>query len=95
MSRHFPDSSQKLKALDHLEHFDTVVVGPGLGLGDESRELVKEILMNFSGPVVLDADAIYALDYEEGRRLLSGRKQPVVMTPHLGEFAGLCSQGGG
>ena len=71
----------------YLEHFDTVVLGPGLGRSEESTWLVREVLMGFAGPVVLDADAIYCLDYEEGRKLLKGRKAPVVMTPHLGEFA--------
>ena len=88
MSRFFPRNPKKLKPLvDQLEHFDTVVVGPGLGRDAESRYVVQQILMNFTGPVVLDADAIHTLDYEDGRKLLKGRQCPVVMTPHLGEFA--------
>ena len=93
ISSFIPKSSKELRPLmDQLEYFDTVVIGPGLGRGPDSKHLVQEILMNFAGPVVLDADAIHCLDSEEGQKLLKGRKEPVVMTPHLGEFAAFTHQ---
>ena len=88
MSYAFPRSSKYDQDLmDRLDYFDSVVVGPGLGRDLEAQSLVKAVLMNFSGPVVLDADAIHCLKGAEGRELLKGRKGPVIMTPHLGEFA--------
>ena len=88
MSRFIPRTPEKLKSLvSYLEFFNTVVVGPGLGRCAEAKHVVQEILKNFSGPVVLDADAIHCLHSEEGQKLIKGRKEPVVMTPHLGEFS--------
>lgn len=68
---------------------DALVVGPGLGPGTASRELVERLLGSFTGPVVLDADAINAFgaDVSALASLLNGR--PAVLTPHPVEFARL------
>ncbi|MCY4643056.1 MAG: NAD(P)H-hydrate dehydratase [Bacteriovoracales bacterium] len=88
MSRVIPKDESKWGFLSgYLDNFDTLVVGPGLGQRKESKTLLRKVLMDFMGPVVLDADAIHCLSDEEGKRLLKGRKQPVIITPHLGEFA--------
>jgi NAD(P)H-hydrate epimerase len=64
-----------------------VVVGPGLGLGDEARALVEAVLAS-GVPVVLDADglSVFAGDAAALSRAISG---PVILTPHGGEFARL------
>jgi len=68
---------------------DVVVVGPGLGPGTASRELVERVLTGFTGPVVLDADAINAFgaDVNALARVIGMR--PAVLTPHPTEFARL------
>jgi len=57
---------------------DAVVIGPGLGpsLGEQVREIVSKC----ERPMVIDADAIQAID-----PLLLGGKSGVI-TPHVGEF---------
>ncbi|HMA24507.1 MAG TPA: NAD(P)H-hydrate epimerase, partial [Gemmatimonadaceae bacterium] len=37
---------------------DAVIVGPGLGRGDESRALLERVLRRWTGPTLLDADAL-------------------------------------
>jgi hydroxyethylthiazole kinase-like uncharacterized protein yjeF len=65
----------------------TVVMGPGLGVGFESRELVETAL---AGPpyrkMVLDADALTS--FEDDPEALFNRLRPgaAVLTPHEGEF---------
>ena len=70
-----------------LDSVDAVLVGPGIGCSDGTREVVKTILARYKGPVVLDADGINVL--QAHRDVLRGRKYPTVLTPHMGEFARL------
>jgi len=67
------------------EDCDAVLVGCGLGRGEETDQLSRSLL-TISKPMVIDADGINALeghiDALECRRSL-----PTVLTPHEGEFA--------
>lgn len=64
---------------------DGVLLGCGLGRGEETDALVRRLL-TLAGPLVLDADGINALaghiDTLDARRGLV-----TVLTPHEGEFA--------
>lgn len=66
-----------------------VLIGPGLGGGSEGRDRVSAWLSAWSGPVVLDADALNAFAGDESALgdLLDGR--PAIVTPHPLEFARL------
>lgn len=67
---------------------DALLVGPGLGR-IRARELVELALNNFSGPVVLDADALNAFtDEPEALAALIGQRE-ALLTPHPLEFARL------
>ncbi|MBL8569992.1 MAG: NAD(P)H-hydrate dehydratase [Phreatobacter sp.] len=70
---------------------NAVCLGPGLGVGGETRALVAEALAS-GASVVLDADALTSFADGPGQ-LFSGIRlwpeRPVVMTPHTGEFARL------
>jgi ADP-dependent NAD(P)H-hydrate dehydratase / NAD(P)H-hydrate epimerase len=63
---------------------DTVVVGPGLGRHAETIEIVKQIVKETTQPLVIDADALFALN--EDPSILHSRLGPSVLTPHAGEF---------
>ncbi len=67
--------------LAHVDRYDSLVVGPGLGPVPET--FVVELLRRWSGPVVLDADGINALS---SPGVLLERDGPIVITPHAGEF---------
>jgi NAD(P)H-hydrate epimerase len=79
-----PDELSKL-----VESTDVMAIGPGLGSSPVTRELVERILLAWSGPVVLDADAlnIFAGDVSSLAKLLTGR--PAVITPHPAEMGRL------
>jgi NAD(P)H-hydrate epimerase len=67
------------------KRLNAVVIGPGLGVGGETRELVGVVLAS-GAKVVLDADALtsFADDPEAlFNRLVPGQ---AVLTPHAGEF---------
>jgi NAD(P)H-hydrate epimerase len=67
---------------------DVLALGPGLGRDPESLRLVRHLLGRFPGPVVVDADGLWALAGESWTRHAEG--PPAILTPHLGEMARLC-----
>ena len=68
---------------------DVLLIGPGLGPREQARASVTEWLSAFSGPVVVDADALNAFAGDEAALgdLLDGRA--AIITPHPLEFARL------
>jgi len=69
-----------------------VLCGPGLGLGQRTGRLVEALLAGWSGPLVLDADALTELAAEPARlEALRARGDDgvTVLTPHPGEAARL------
>jgi hydroxyethylthiazole kinase-like uncharacterized protein yjeF len=71
---------------------NAALIGPGAGVGDETRAKVLAIL-GAGKQAVLDADALtsFAADPET---LFRGISAPCVMTPHAGEFARLFDPAG-
>lgn len=67
--------------------YDAVVIGPGMRVTGETRELVDRVCMRSTVPVVLDADALRALSGRLG--FLQDSRAPRILTPHPGEMAGL------
>lgn len=60
-----------------------VVLGPGLGR--KKGKLIKYVLKNYKGPLVLDADGINSITPD----ILKLKKGGIVLTPHEGEFSRL------
>ena len=60
---------------------DALILGPGLGRGEERTQLVRAVLETTDRPVVLDADAL-----QVGLDQLRQGRSPRVLTPHAGEF---------
>lgn len=81
----FPPSSLVMKMGDDIDtdRIDSVVIGPGLGRGDRSRELTQR-LMELQKPMVLDGDVFALL---EAADVPAG----AVLTPHEGEFGRMFS----
>lgn len=66
-----------------------LAIGPGLGRSERTGELVMALLRG-TRTVVLDADGLNLLA-ATGRPRPGGDAQPLVMTPHPGEFARLAT----
>jgi ADP-dependent NAD(P)H-hydrate dehydratase / NAD(P)H-hydrate epimerase len=66
---------------------NAALIGPGAGLGPETRGKTLAIL-TAAKRAVIDADALTAFA-DDPRTLFGAIRSPVVMTPHEGEFARL------
>lgn len=67
------------------DKFSSLGIGPGLGTGKETAVAVKNLLAEFGGPLVLDADALNILS--ENKTWLSFLPpNRTVLTPHPKEF---------
>lgn len=70
---------------------DALMVGPGIGVSDDTRRLVSFLIEEGAAPnrpLLIDADALNALA-EIGCESVRGAHGPVVLTPHPGEMARL------
>ena len=71
--------------LNLAEKCDVMVIGPGLGLREETVVAVSEIIKRSRKPMVIDADALKVLSQD--LNMVKGKS--AVLTPHAGEFAKL------
>jgi hydroxyethylthiazole kinase-like uncharacterized protein yjeF len=73
---------------------DVVALGPGVGRGKETAELMRELAKQLEGPLVIDADGLNALADEPGSlAALKARAGETILTPHPGEAARLLECG--
>ena len=77
-----------------IEWADSIAIGPGLGRNEETREAVFQIIKKFKDKImVIDADAIFALNENKYKKLSLNSRQgglrKIIFTPHHGEFANL------
>lgn len=81
------DGAKGLSALLSDRRFNAVLLGPGLGVGDATQDLVAAALGS-GAAVVLDADALTSFaDNPAG--LFAQLRSSCVLTPHEGEFGRL------
>ena len=73
--------------LELSEKMDMVVLGPGLSLNKETRQLARDLARDIKKPLLLDGDGITALC--EDLDILKQRRAETILTPHLGEMARL------
>jgi NAD(P)H-hydrate epimerase len=75
-----PQHSNKIE----FEKYGAIAVGPGLGTSIDAVKLVKDVLNNYTQPLVIDADAlnILALNPE----LMETLNAHCILTPHPIEF---------
>jgi len=75
-----------------LLSYDAVGFGVGATMGEKTKDILRFLLKNYEGKLVVDADglnALSALPCEERAALFRSKKCSVVMTPHKKEFSRL------
>ncbi|MBM4128712.1 MAG: NAD(P)H-hydrate dehydratase [Nitrospira sp.] len=69
------------------ETADVLAIGPGIGVSDDTKEIIKTLIEHSGNPLVIDADGINCLKGE--KKILKRAEMPVILTPHPGEMARL------
>jgi len=78
-----------LKNID-LSAFDSLAVGPGIGIDNDDWQKSKDYLMAFEGLLILDADALNRISESKlGSNFFLERKFKTWITPHSKEFGRL------
>ncbi len=75
------------KILKKVTEVDAVLIGPGLGRGRDICEIVKEVLKRSTVPVIVDADALYAVS--QNMDVLKECTCELIFTPHAMEMSRL------
>ena len=85
---HLPPDRWSGAFLEAASKCKAIVIGPGLGTGEDVAEEIRAVVAEAPVPLVIDADALTALgDGPSARTLLDKRSAPSVLTPHDGEYA--------
>lgn len=71
------------------ERADVLCIGPGIGVSDETRKLLAELVTSSRAPMIIDADGINSID---DMALFGKAQAPVVLTPHPGEMGRLLNK---
>ncbi len=70
-----------------VQDADALLMGCGLSVCDDTRALVRRLLLSFERPMLLDADALNCI--ADDPSVLRQAKAPVVITPHPAEMGRL------
>lgn len=73
--------------LEMCEKSSAVVIGCGLSVCDDAKNLVQSVITNCEKPLVIDADALNCICNKP--EILKNLKAPAIITPHPGEMARL------
>lgn len=73
--------------LEMCKKSSAVVIGCGLSVCDDTKNLVQSVITNCEKPLVIDADALNCICNKP--EILKNLKAPAIITPHPGEMARL------
>lgn len=74
--------------IERSEGCSAIVIGCGLGVTEDTKALVHEIIKNALCPVIIDADGINCLS--EHIDVLEEKQTEIILTPHPAELSRLC-----
>ncbi|MDN4164776.1 NAD(P)H-hydrate dehydratase [Cytophagales bacterium LB-30] len=79
-----------LSQLPDTEAYQAIGIGPGIGQAKETEKLLLQVIQQYRGPLVIDADGLNLLaKQKDGLALLP---PGTILTPHLKEFSRLAKK---
>lgn len=85
--QNFYYSSEIVKQLlDNIDGKDALIIGPGMGKGENLDELISEIITSTEIDIIIDADGLNAISKDLS---ILKSKNNIILTPHMGEFSRL------
>ena len=79
--------SSKAVLMDAIEKADAVVIGCGMGVTPDTKEITRLVAENAKCPVIIDADGINCIASDID--ILLKKQTEIIITPHTGEMARL------
>ena len=71
---------------DARHSYDVIAFGPGMGTGLSTKKKLKDILLSYDGPLVIDADGLNQISEDEDiQELVKEYRGEIVITPHVVE----------
>ncbi len=67
-----------------FDKFSALGIGPGIGTDESTEELLFEVISQYKGSLLLDADALTIISHNQ--KLFSSLPPNTILTPHSGEF---------
>lgn len=85
-----PDEASLKIVAEFLKRSDAAIIGPGIGRGSSQEAFVSKVLsLGCKIPLVIDADALYALKSMGGLTYPGSVGGSFILTPHPGELSHL------
>ena len=79
--------SNKDDLIKLAEKMKMVILGPGISLDKETQGLVKILAKKINKPLLIDGDGLTAIAVNT--QIVTSRKSPTILTPHMGEMSRL------
>lgn len=73
-----------IKNVEGLEKFDSLSIGPGIGIYESHNNLLKEVFSQYKKSIIVDADALNILSKDAD--LIKLLPVNSILTPHFVEF---------
>ncbi len=73
--------------LEKAKKCDAILIGPGIGVSDDTQKLVEKLILTSTIPLILDADAINCV--AKNTDILNNSRCDITLTPHSVEFSRL------
>ncbi len=73
--------------LPAMKKADVIAIGCGIGVDNDTKELVSFIINNYEGTLILDADALNCV--AKNKQILKNAQCEIIITPHPGEMSRL------
>ncbi len=75
------------KLLPVLDKYDGIVIGPGMGVNEDTAKVLEAVISNAKIPVIIDADGLNII--AKNPEILNCATSQVVLTPHPKEMSRL------
>lgn len=74
------------KVKDDVSQYDAIAIGPGMGTGDETKEVLETILSGCDKTLIIDADGLNTIAADTRlQQMVRETRAKVIITPHIGE----------
>ena len=78
-----------LGAHSQYDEYDAVAIGPGLGDDKKNEDIIRNVLREYRGTLVIDADGLNTIARAEMASEVRKAEADIIITPHAGEASRL------